>query len=171
MIGVGTFQDRKRPAFFLTLARAFPQAELVWFGEGENRAALIEEAQRRGYSNLSFPGAIRPEKLAEEFRNSTLFVLPSLSEGSPKVAQEAAACGLPIILFGFYEPPSVSHGQNGYLVWNDEECIERVRELVTDPDTARRMGACSALMAQQWNWDLVAPAWEQKVLEQIGAKR
>ena len=99
--------------------------------------------------------------LAEELRNSSIFVLTSLAEGVPKVSQEAAACGLPIVLYGFYDAPTVVHERNGLVAWSDREMDEHVARLIGDPELRQRMGLQGAEMAGAWDWDLVAPRWEE----------
>jgi glycosyltransferase involved in cell wall biosynthesis len=94
-------------------------------------------------------------------------VLPSLAEGVPKVVQEAVACGLPAIVFGYYETPSVVDGENGFVVWSLEQLLERTGELSADPNAARAMGRKGATMAEEWDWDRVAPLWEARILEVI----
>jgi hypothetical protein len=168
VVGAGRLYEGKRPACFLELAQRFPQADFVWFGEGELRKTMIEEAARRGIANAAFPGAIPNRKLADELRRAHLFVLPSLTEGVPKTAQEAAGCGLPVVLFGHYEAPTVVDGQNGYVVWSDEELFARVGELVRSPAKAEAMGANGARLAQEWSWDRIAPRWEERIQEIAG---
>ena len=165
VVGAGRMYDNKRPQLFLKMARQWPEVEFIWFGDGELRHSLLEEIAGAGLTNVSFPGAIPNRQIAEEFRRSSLFVLPSHSEGVPKVTQEAAACGLPVINFGFYEAPSVVDGENGYVVWNDDELFARVGELIADPEKARTMGARGAEMAKGWEWDLVVRQWEAKLIE------
>jgi len=167
IVSVGRVQGSKRPEVFFTLAARFPDADFVWYGDGPSRAALIEKQKAGGLSNLSFPGALPPESLAGKLREASLFVLPSHSEGVPKASQEAAACGLPLILFGFYEPPSVRHGENGYLVSDDDELATRVGELLNDPAKRQDMGVCSRRLAEDWNWDRLAPLWQAHVLSLI----
>lgn len=165
VIGVGSFQKRKPPEVFLELARHFPQADFVWYGDGEDRQRLLNEKEERKIINVDYPGPMPNHKLADEYRKADLFVLPANSEGVPKVTQEAAACGLPVIIFGFYEAPSVIDGENGYVVWNDEELFARVGELIDDPEKALSMGVNGAEMAKDWDWDIVATRWEAKLLE------
>lgn len=165
VMGAGRIYANKRPALFLEFAARFPQADFVWFGEGELRKQLLFEKSRRGLENVSFPGAINNSQLAEEMRCSDLFVLPSSSEGVPKVTQEAAACGLPVIIFGFYEAPSVINGENGFVVWYDEELFTRVGELIGAPQKARLMGVSGAEMAKEGDWNNVAARWENAILK------
>lgn len=157
----------KRPHAFLALARQFPQADFVWFGEGELRSSLIEQAAREGFVNLTFPGAVMPEVLAKEFSTADIMVLPSQSEGVPKVTQEAAAAGLAQIIFGFYEAPTVVNDVNGFVVWNDSEMAERLGALLDNRELIERMGRAGEAMAQSWSWDRLAPLWERRIIESL----
>lgn len=161
----GSVKARKNPQIFLRLADRYKQADFVWFGDGVMRKPLLAEAGKMGLNNLHFPGPIQPEPLAEELRNSSFFVIPSYAEGVPKVTNEAAACGLPIVLNGFYEAPTVIHRHNGLVAWSDEELIEHVGTLIQNPDARAAMGRRGAEMAKEWDWDLVAPKWEKLIIE------
>ena len=92
-----------------------------------------------------------------------VFVLPSLSEGVPKVTQEAAACGLPVIVYCHYETPSVEHDRNGLVVWSDEELIAGIGRLLDDGGLRRKMGLKGAAMMRALAWDAVAPRWERSL--------
>lgn len=157
----------KQPHVFLDLARRFPQADFIWFGEGELRGALNENAAREGIANVAFPGLLAPQALAREFIEADIMVLPSRNEGVPKVTQEAAAAGLAQIIFGFYEAPSVANGVNGFVVWEEEEMAERLATLLGDRDLIERMGRAGAKMAEAWSWDIVAPQWEAAIIGAI----
>ena len=167
VVGAGRLYDNKRPHLFVQMAKNWPQADFVWFGDGELQKSLFQEIFDLRLNNISFPGSIANKELAQEFKKSSLFVLPSKSEGVPKVTQEAASCGLPVIIFGFYEAPSVIDGENGFVVWNDNELFERVGELIENPDKAIQMGRRGVEMAADWMWDKVAPRWEETILRMI----
>jgi glycosyltransferase involved in cell wall biosynthesis len=163
VVGAGTLYEAKRPEIFVQMASKFPNARFAWFGDGPQRKKLIEQAEREGLTNLSFPGPLPAHELSCRFKEASLFILPSLSEGVPKVTQEAAACGLPIVLFGFYEAPTVTDGENGFVVWDDAELFARVSELINSRELAARMGQNGARLAKAWDWDVLAPQWESAI--------
>ena len=169
VVSAGTLQERKRPDIFVELAKRHPAADFVWYGGhgSSERAALLHRIKAEEISNLSFPGNVQPTELAEAFRSADLFVMPSVSEGVPKVTQEAAACGLPVVLFGYYEAHSVVDGENGYVVWDDDQFYDRVAELLADGEQRSRMGAKGASMALNWSWDVLALRWEAQILEVV----
>ena len=170
VVGCGAVKSSKKPEVFLRLADRYKHADFVWFGDGEMRQSLTQEAKRMGLENLQFPGALVPEALAHEFRNSSLFVLPSHSEGVPKVTQEAAACGLAIVLQGFYEAPTVIHKTNGLVAWSDEELVKHVGTLIGDRETRLEMGQRGADMARDWTWDHIARQWEDLLISIVTSK-
>lgn len=164
IVGCGTVKSSKNPQAFLGLAARYKQADFDWIGEGPTRLQLAREAQQRGLDNLRFAGALAPGLLAQEFRQSSIFVLPSHAEGVPKVTQEAAACGLPVVLNGFFEAPSVIHGRNGLVAWSDEELSNYVGALIDNPQKRIDMGQQGAAMASEWDWNRLAPQWEDLII-------
>lgn len=167
IVGCGTVKSSKNPQMFLRLATHYKEADFVWFGDGEMMQHVTAETKRMRLENLHFPGSLHPELLAEEFRKSSVFVLPSHAEGVPKVTQEAAACGLPIVLNGFYEAPTVIHRCNGLVAWSDRELIEHVGALIGDRETRAVMGQRSVEMAKEWDWNRIAPQWEELVIRLV----
>ncbi|WP_136516325.1 glycosyltransferase family 4 protein [Geomonas edaphica] len=165
VISAGTVYQRKRPEVFLELGAKFRSVNFVWYGDGQMRQGLVEQAKKLGLDNVHFPGPIANAKLAEKLKEANLFVLPSLSEGVPKVAQEASACGLPVIIFGHYESPTVIDGHNGHVVWDQQELCDRIADLVANPEKVRVMGDNGVTMSKTWNWDDIAPRWERRLFE------
>ncbi|HTC04166.1 MAG TPA: glycosyltransferase [Xanthobacteraceae bacterium] len=167
VVSVGNVRRHKRPEVFLDLAQRFSDAQFCWIGDGDRRSELIAAAAQRGLQNLRFPGRLTHAQKAEELRTADVFVMPSHSEGVPKVTQEAAASGIPCIVFGYYEPPSVIDGQNGYLVWSDGELEQRLGELLENPGLCADMGGRGRDMARAWDWSVVAPLWEHALVKII----
>jgi len=164
VVTAGRVAGHKRPELFFTLAQQYPQADFCWYGDGNERGELIARARELGLANLDFPGPLLASDLATAFRGADLFVMPSRSEGVPKVTQEAAACGLPVVLFGFFEAPSVVDDVNGFVVWDDTTFCERIGQLLRDPALRLRMRDAGLQMALDWDWDTLAPLWESRLI-------
>ncbi len=136
---------------------------MVWWRGGvvELRLAV------RALENVQFVGEVSPRELGNAFRSACLFVMPSRSEGVPKVTKEAAACGLPIVLFGYYEAPSVEHMMNGLVVWSDEEFYAAVDQMLQNAELRSTMGVVSAGMQEARDWDLQARQWVEFLLTKL----
>jgi glycosyltransferase involved in cell wall biosynthesis len=167
VVSVGHVSTHKRPEVFLSLAERFRDAQFCWIGDGEERNELIARADQRGIPNISFPGPLPRSRLAEELRSADIFVMVSRAEGVPKAIQEAAASGLPCVVFGHYQTPSVVDGENGYVVWSDAEFERRLSELLSNGELRERMGRRGREMAQSWDWNIVAAQWEQRIVDVI----
>ncbi|MET3118385.1 sugar transferase (PEP-CTERM/EpsH1 system associated) [Undibacterium sp. GrIS 1.8] len=101
---VGRVQDVKNHA---TLVDAFIQLQaqlpadksrmrLVIIGDGPLRPALINKINEAGISDVVWlPGA--RSDIAEIMQTFSVFVLPSIAEGTPVTMLEAMSCGLPIV--------------------------------------------------------------------------
>ncbi|MEZ9511770.1 glycosyltransferase family 4 protein [Vibrio breoganii] len=68
-------------------------------GDGDCKEKLISSSEEKGIKEyVNFLGHIsQRELLIQAYRNSDVFVFPSLSEGSPRVVIEAMANGLPCV--------------------------------------------------------------------------
>lgn len=167
VVSAGSFQTKKRPDVFLALARRHPQADFTWFGEGSMRAPLLEQVAVEGLNNVFFPGAVDADRLSEAFRAADIFTLPSVAEGVPKVTQEAAACGLPVVCMNYYEPFSVNHGVNGFQAGDDESYHSYIDALISDSTLRDRMGEAGAEMALDWSWKRLAQQWQAVICETV----
>ena len=77
------------------LAGRFP-IRLALVGDGSLQPDLRAQAGALGVG-VEFPGVIDHRRLPERYREADVFVLPSLTEGHPKVLIEAMASGLPCV--------------------------------------------------------------------------
>jgi glycosyltransferase involved in cell wall biosynthesis len=67
-------------------------------GDGPRRAPLEEDVRRRGLQeSVYLAGAVGQDQLADHYRASDVFVLPSFAEGVPVVLMEAMATELPVV--------------------------------------------------------------------------
>ncbi len=79
-------------------ASVFKQATLEIIGDGPQRCELERLAVELGLSHrVRFHGAIARDKLPRWYRNASIFVNPSFSEGGPLTVLEALAMGVPVV--------------------------------------------------------------------------
>ena len=164
---VGTLMERKGPQIVLQAAEHFPDVRFRLVGSGRDgyESVLRHIIEQRSLRNVTLEGSRTQQEILEIMRESDIFLLPSRLEGIPKVTLEAAATGLPCVVFRDYQTPSVLHGTTGYQVESVEEMIRAVGELVADTSLRQRMGAEGRKLAEKFDWDVVAKTWASAYLE------
>jgi len=117
---VARLQPEKGVACFLDAASLIrqqaPGARFLIVGDGPDRAALQDRAARLGLdSAVTFLGfRLDAPSLIGKL---DLLIIPSFSEGTPLVALEAMAAGVPVVASAVGGiPDQVRHGQEGLLV-------------------------------------------------------
>lgn len=92
---------------------------LILVGAGPHLKTLITlAAEHKLTSAVEFTGEVSfGPRLLALYREADIFVLPSLSEGTPRVLWEAMAAGLPIVATSVGGVPEIiQHGETGLLV-------------------------------------------------------
>jgi glycosyltransferase involved in cell wall biosynthesis len=123
----------------------FP-AKLRLIGEELDRH-YVQSLQRRVadlglQDRVAFTPPLPQAELAKYVANSAVFVLPTYSEGLPRVVFEAMAARTPVIASAVSGIPEIiRNGDTGFLVPpGDEEALAaRIVAVLRDPATSRRM--------------------------------
>jgi glycosyltransferase involved in cell wall biosynthesis len=128
-----------------------PGAELILLGavHDEIRAILARYADLPGLRILGFM-----QDVARVYAEASVFVLPTLDEGSAKAVSEAMAAGLPVVTTP--EAGSlVEDGKTGYLVpsRNVESLAERLAYLHARPDMRRELGGAARNAVLPYSWE------------------
>lgn len=163
----GTIIERKGAHLVVEAARQIPEAQFRMVGSGRDgfEEKLRQQVRESDLRNVQFLGAQPQPKLVETMQQSDMFLLPSRLEGIPKVTLEAAATGLPCMVFRDYETPSVIDGKTGFQVSTFEEMVDRLRCLIQNPRLRLEMSAAAVLHAQSFDWNFVARRWEEAYLK------
>ena len=116
-------------------------AELVMAGEVRPEMKELLETYRD--SSVRTPGFLTMQKLAELYRQSDLFVFPSVNEGLAQVLLEAMATGLPVVateLSGACD--CVTEGKEGFIVpaRDVDRTVEAIQWCYDHRDETRAMG-------------------------------
>jgi glycosyltransferase involved in cell wall biosynthesis len=132
-----------------------PRLLLVVAGDGEERARLERLARDAGV-RLVLTGDVAWEQIVELYVAADVFALLSEREPWAVVVNEAAACGLPLLLS---DRVGAAHdllrdGENGTLVHAGDVtgAASALRELASDADRRRKQGARSRELASDWGY-------------------
>jgi glycosyltransferase involved in cell wall biosynthesis len=137
-------------------------ARLLLVGREADLPKYLEIVSAAARSRVCYEGFQPPERLAEYFARSDVFVLPSRHDGWGVVVNQALAAGLPIITSNAVGAglDLVEDGINGMCVSADDvEGLYRAMEvLISNPDLAPRWGQKSRERA----FDLTPEAGAEK---------
>lgn len=163
----GTIIERKGPQFLIEAAAQFPHVTFRIVGAGREgfEQKLARKIAESGLKNVRLEGPQSQSQMLETMRASDIFLLPSRMEGIPKVTLEAAATGLPCVVFRDYETPSVVDGITGFQVRTTEEMMQALGRLIADRLLRERMGFAARAHVAAYDWDLVSKMWQKAYLE------
>lgn len=140
---------------FATVARRMPDAQLVLLGQGAEKAAMEQRARELGLSDrIVFAGF--QDSIWPWLARAHVFALPSNYESLGIAVLEAMGAGLPVVataVGGVTE--LVRPGVTGELVpaGDPAAMAEALLKILSDPDTATRMGTAARAAAEYERMD------------------
>jgi glycosyltransferase involved in cell wall biosynthesis len=147
-----------------------PRLVLVVAGEGPERARLSELAGELSI-RLTLAGDVDWERIVELYVAADVFALLSEREPWAVVVNEAAACGLPLVLS---DRVGAAHdllrdGENGALVraGDVDAAAQSLRELAADPELRRAQGSRSRELARDWGYGPSVEGFLEAVREAV----
>lgn len=110
---------------------------------GSYKKYLLEKLNKKFHKNVNFIGYVDDQELKNYYKNSDLFVAPSIYESFGLIFLEAMAWGKPVIgcnVGGI--PEIVEDGKEGILVQPDNEnsLAEAILKLLNDNELRKEMG-------------------------------
>jgi glycosyltransferase involved in cell wall biosynthesis len=142
-------------------------------GDGPCRAALTDEARRRGVATAVhvLPGQAR---IGRYLAAADLCVMPSLSEGMPALLIEAGLAGVPSVAYAVGGIPEVvEEGVTGCLAEaNDQMALERaVLALLRDGSRRMAMGAAARERCRRYEIAAIAQAYSHTYAGLLNGQR
>ena len=132
---------------FGSIAHRFPQWKLILIGRRAEESTLAEiEAsikRHRIKDRVVLQGELEPESVFRLMKQSSIFALPSYSEGLPLVVQEALHYGCPVIGYATGGIPElIEHEENGLLIprGNVRALQDGLGRLINDVRSRKRFG-------------------------------
>ena len=141
---------------FEVFSRKFPEYVLIMVGRGPLKDDLTRMIQKMGLEDrVVLRDFISNEELPALYRDSSLFVLPSLEEGVPRTILEAMACGRPVVCTALPQLVDIVSGCGILVPARDAGAVaDALSTLVSDPALARDFGrAARAKVASNFSWD------------------
>lgn len=146
---------------------------LVLIGQGPCLAELQASAARRGV-RVEFLPVVDHRRLPEVLAQADVFILPSLTEGHPKVLLEAMSCGVPCVASNVDGNRAIlEDGETGLLFEPRDSAglADRLENVLAGDDLARRLSERARARIVE-RYDLAAlVAREIELLRRVAASR
>ena len=141
-------------------------------GGGTDEAMLRSLAKElKVESRVMFAGQVTRDEVTAYRKASDIFVGPSRSEGLGNAFLSAMASRLPVVATregGLAD--IMEDGVTGWVVpkGNPEAIAAAVKDILSNPDKARRIGdTARAMVEQNYDWDKIAVQMREKVFSKI----
>lgn len=165
-------------AAWAQVAAEYPDVDLILAGEGEERAALAQQARQLGLEGrVHFYGRARPEEVVRLLNGCRFVVVPSRLEPFGIVAVEALAAGAPLLATRVGGLPEIvgDEGDDGQWTMDDgaETMVHRPRTMLVEPTVESIAEGMRRMWHQQGK--RVAPSlqedvWRRYAWEQVAGQ-
>lgn len=144
---VAGLRPEKNLPMLIEAAAQLPDAYVVIIGEGEERPRLEGMITRLNLQNrVRLLG--RRSDVAAILPAFDIAVLTSVIEATPLSVMEAAACGVPMVAAAVGSIPAmIQDGQTGYVFRDRADLIQKLRELLDQPEKRQQMGQAARTYA------------------------
>jgi len=134
-----------------------PVPYLVIVGDGDQRAALEQQAAATGFSSIRFCGFRNQSELPRFFDLSSVFVLPSRHEPWGLIVNEVMNCARPCIVTDDVgcAPDLIEDGINGciYPAGDIGALTDALRRVLASPEIAEAMGRRAHERIERWGFE------------------
>jgi len=167
-IFAGSLAPGKRPEYAIEviekLAALGYQVNLKFYGEGSQKEKLQQYCKECGLSGIvGFMGNANEPTLRKAYQESHFVILPSKSEGWPKVIAEAMFWGsVPLASNVSCVSDMIGQGKRGILLtMNIDSDILTITKIIENPEVYQQM----ALNGMNWSQQYTLDYFEKQVAE------
>lgn len=160
---VGRLVEKKGIDVLAELVKRTPSHFFLIVGDGPLRTMIPEDA-----TNFAWFPKVAPEKMAEFYQASDVFVLPSHGEGLPLSVQEAMATGVPVIASRDETFASMLDREGACLTSERtaEAFCDSLERLASDQGLCASLSARSRELSQrEWSLDLMTGRYVSLIRE------
>lgn len=136
--------------------------QLHIYGEGEEKNNLLKIIDMHSLRDCVF--IHKPSKdITKCYKESSLSLMTSISEGWGLVITEAMQCGVPVVCYGFKCGPKdiIKNGEDGFVIEenNHREFIDKVVYLMNNNEQRIIMGKKASINIQRFSAENIMPKW------------
>lgn len=148
---------------FEQLSKNIPDWDLRIIGDGPLKNWLTTEITKRNLQNrISLVES--SENIADEYLNSSIYLMTSRYEGLPMVLLEAQAFGLPVISFNCDTGPRdiVINGVNGFLIepFDVDTMVIQTKNLIKDKALRNHFSNNALLSSDRFAAEKIYSKWD-----------
>ena len=146
-----------------TIARDYPEWELVLIGDGSHKAELMAKIKNNKIPRVHTEG-FQEEAPIGFFKDASIYMLTSDLEGFGLVIIESMSYGVVPIVYGSYEAvyDIIEDGKSGFITpmpYSNEKTVEKLRFLIENEDERINMGKNAMERAKLFSVDSVVNQW------------
>lgn len=163
IIYIGSLRELKGVPHLIRAFRIFSSkhtnSQLTLVGEGPLQETLKQTTKELGIEDkVEFTGALPHKDALKKLSNSDVLVLPSRSEGVPRVITEAFELGVPVVATPVGGIPDLlENGKTGLLIERTPESIaEALEEIYNDPQLRIKIIKRARDRTEDWNWSTIS---------------
>lgn len=141
--------------------------EIIFAGDGSERKRFEEESKHLNMK-VTFKGFLNRTELEQVYEHSHLILLPSESEGFPKVIAEAAAYGCVPIVSDVSSISMYFNDSNGYLLVkiDSDELAEKIDSALRNRDALKKKSEAAVKVAGQFTFENYIRNLKEKILDE-----
>ena len=148
-----------------------PNWTLKIYGDGPLKDSLNKLILDKGLENV-VKLCEATKEIMKMYRESSVMVSTSASEGLPMVLLEAMSCGVPIVSFDYKCGPRtlIDDGENGFIVPEGDikGLAEKICQLIEIDELRKSMGEKAYKKSLLFDKDVVMHKWETLFVELCG---
>ncbi len=171
IIYIGRLMERKGIYDYLQIAESFPGLEFLIAGDGPEKISVQKYISDYKLSNVKMLGVLQHAQLAEVLAEVQLHILPSRSEGFPKVILETASAGVPSIVYGDYGASEwITQDANGWVINKFEEIGGLISKFLAKPEMLEQVADGAVKLAKSFDWSIRVKVWEEAIMNLVKKK-
>lgn len=149
------------------LKKDYPSVHLTMVGPDKGDGSLVRTkklSESLGLNQIvEFPGKVDKADVPLWLNKGDIFINTTRVDNTPISVMEAMACGLCIVSTNVGGVPYLLENEQDALLVppNDPEAMAAaIHHILTEPDLAERLSCNARSKAEQFDWSIVLPQWE-----------